>query len=373
MLQSPSCRFEREGWQPSRVRGRIARGVLVARDANERGSPPHPASRRGEAAGPPGGHEVRAFGRPCIPTHEEPCVRVGGANRRHLTNVRVRRARLSVQIVAVIPDDHETKIVDGREDGCAGADDDALLASAHRQPATVPLRGTDLCRQDDMRLIQGCGDTGHVAAIGHDEKDSPAGRARGDCCRGEKGGPCRAGQSRPHRPGGLAGGERSEEGFCVLVLAPGARVERSGCGRCRGSVLRLGFDPGMTRRDGEAKDISERPRIAIGDGTGHPGDLVGEDRLGTDHARQRRQPAVVLDGVIARVTTLEEVAVDQSAGEANAYAGAGHRVVGQRRRDRVVKRAIEMGQRDVHRDPRDRSDGRHRRGIRGVRVRLPQP
>ena len=47
-----------------------------------------------------------------------------GAQQQHLAGVRVRRPRLGVQVVAVVPDRHQPEVVDRRERGGAGADHD---------------------------------------------------------------------------------------------------------------------------------------------------------------------------------------------------------------------------------------------------------
>ena len=74
--------------------------------------------------------------RACPPTSSAAPARWARSDE-HLAHVRVRRARLGVQVVAVVPDDDQPEVAHRGEGRRAGADGDLHAAAQHRQPAAV--------------------------------------------------------------------------------------------------------------------------------------------------------------------------------------------------------------------------------------------
>jgi hypothetical protein len=96
----------------------------------------------------------------------------------------------------------------------------------------------------------------------------------------------------------------------------------------------------VSGRDGQAEDVGEGARVAVGDLSGQGGDLWGEDRLGRGDALQVREAALV----VALLDAFEEEAVHELSGEPDPYATARHRRRVQRRRHQVVEGPIQMRQ-----------------------------
>ena len=72
------------------------------------------------------------------------------AQREHLPGVRVRRAALGQQVVAVVPEHDQAEVVNGGEHGGAGARRDPHRAAQHRQPAPVPFGRAEIGGQADV-------------------------------------------------------------------------------------------------------------------------------------------------------------------------------------------------------------------------------
>ncbi len=140
--------------------------------------------------------------------------------------------------------------------------------------------------------------------------------------------------------------QAGQEGGTGGIDAPGvqapARV-RGGDGD-RKRLLLLG--PGMPRRDGEAQDVGQGARVAVGDRPAQGQDGRREDRLRRDDPAQRGEPA----GVVAGGDAVEHVAVDVLAGEPHPHADTRRHLRVEVRRDGVVERAVEVRRLDVDRD-----------------------
>ncbi len=139
-----------------------------------------------------------------MPTDDGGGVRKMGAQHQHLADVRVRRPRLRVQVVTVVPDDHETEVVHRRESGGAGTDDRADHTPAGQQEAPVTLGRTEIGGENDVAVrpepgLQRGVDPSHVTPIGDDDHCAPPARDRGRHELGDLGRPGRARQRWPHR------------------------------------------------------------------------------------------------------------------------------------------------------------------------------
>ncbi len=109
----------------------------------------HHRAGRDQVVGPPAAHQRVRLGGPGVATDHCGAAQLVRPQHRDLAGVRVRRPRLGQRVVAVVPDDHQAQIGDRREHRAAGADDQPGLPAQHRQPAPVPLRGTQPRRQRD--------------------------------------------------------------------------------------------------------------------------------------------------------------------------------------------------------------------------------
>ncbi len=184
-------------------------------------------SRQAELVGPAGGEELLRLGRARDRAQEGGGALLSGARQQHLAGVRVGRARLGVEVVAVVPDDDEPQVVDRGEGGRAGADHDPAGAARDREEVPV-ARGraavggqADVVALPQQRQERGV-DPGHVAVVGHADQGAPAAVVgRGDGL-GDHGGPVVGRCGRPHGARGLAGPEAAEERVGMLHRRPGA-------------------------------------------------------------------------------------------------------------------------------------------------------
>ena len=315
-----------------------------------------------------------------------------GAQGQHLPGVRVRGPGLGVQVVAVVPEDHQAELTDRGEHRGPGARDHPDRTPQHGQPAAVPLGRAEIGGQADVASLaaQARGgqrrvDAGQVAGVRHDDDHAAAGRGRGGGGDGDLGGPLGAGQGRPGRPDRAALGQRGQErlsgwvpgpraglgpgrrrvlpdgGRAVCARVRGGRCGRSGrggagvradtvtgrwCGGGGGFALRGGV-PG---RDGQPEHVGQRARVPVGHRAGQVEDLGREHRLRRDHPLQPGQPTLVLAGL----DPVQQVAVNQLPGEPDPDPAAGHGRLVHAGRDQVVEGPVEVSERDVDRHPGDR-------------------
>ncbi len=118
--------------------------------------------------------------------------------------------------------------------------------------------------------------------------------------------------------------------------------------RGRWFVRLFGLDAGVPGWDGQAEDVGEGARVAVGDLACQGGDLRGEDRLRRGHPLQEGEAAFV----VALVDAFEQEAVHELSGEPNPTRQPGTALRVQRRRDEVVERAVQVRQRHVDGHPR---------------------
>jgi hypothetical protein len=115
-------------------------------------------------------------------THEQTGPGEVAAEHGDIAGVTVRRARLGKAVVAVVPDNDETEIRDGGEDGRPRPDDGTDRATAHGQKPAVPLGRTDVRMQHDMvfRTTERRGESAvhgiGVAAVRYDDNRPPTSR-----------------------------------------------------------------------------------------------------------------------------------------------------------------------------------------------------
>ena len=100
-----------------------------------------------------------------------------GAQGEHLAGVRVRGARLGVQVVAVVPEHHQAEPGDRGEHRGPGARHHPDQAAAHGQPAPVALGRAEVRGEADViqaGLGQGRVDAVQVAGVRHDDEHAAA-------------------------------------------------------------------------------------------------------------------------------------------------------------------------------------------------------
>ena len=155
-----------------------------------------------------------------------------GTQQQGLAGVRVRRPRLGVQVVAVVPDHHQAEACDRRERCGAGADHDPPATARDGEEVAVALRGTGVSGEHDVLVgTEHRGQRGvdprDVLAVRHDDQGAAAARDRGrDGVRDERR-PVGAGGRAPDRPRRPAVGQVPEERGRGRVGCPG-RLGRAG-------------------------------------------------------------------------------------------------------------------------------------------------
>ncbi len=247
-------RLERDRGQARRPRMGVPcqLGVAVAGsdDARHRGAHDPPVGQY--LARPARVDQQLALRRPGEAADQQRGAGLVGAGDQDVARVRVRRARLGVQVVAVVPDHEQARVRHRRERGRARADDDARPAAADGQPPPVPLRRPQVRGQRDDGIAAHPCRAGRrqrvdVPLVGHDEQGAaPAagGRRRG---LREPGRPVLSGQGLPDRVGGLAGRQCGEQRRPAPVTTP-AGGGRRGVGRFPRPVRRARRVPGGRER-----------------------------------------------------------------------------------------------------------------------------
>src|SRR4051812_48177230 len=96
------------------------------------------------------------------------------ARQRDIACVAVRRSRLGVQVVPVVPDHDEAKILHRSPDGGARADDTSHRTAAYLKEPAIALGGTQICGQCHVSvgtedLVEGLRHPRHVAVIRYDD------------------------------------------------------------------------------------------------------------------------------------------------------------------------------------------------------------
>ena len=254
--------------------------------------------------------------------------------------------------------------MDRREHGGPGARHHAGRTAADGQPAAVPLGGPKAGGQRDVAAGteqpgQGRVDQVQVTRVGQHDQRAPAGcrgRARGprDLLR-----PVRPGQRGPDRARRAAAGQRAEERSARGVAGPRPRLRHRHWPGQRGGGRAGLLGPGVPGRDGQPQHVGQGARVAVGDLPGQGHDLRAEHRFRRDHPVQPGQaPAVRAGG-----HPVQQVPVDELAGEPDPDPAAGYRLAGQPFRDQVIERPVQVGQRDVDGHPGDRQLGRVGPGI----------
>ncbi len=271
--------------------------------------------------------------------------------------------------------------MDRREHGSPGPGGDTHRAAGYRQPPPVTFGRSKVRRE--AGVLAGAKhpgqrpvDQAQVTYVWNHDQGSPARGGRGACRARYFLGPVLAGQCRPDRAWCAAVGEGSQERGASRVAGPWPQgwARRSGAhrSRCRPRrVLRLSragrapwpgrrFHPRVPRWDSQPEHIGEGARVPVGDLAGERRDFLGEHGLRRDDPLQGGQAA----RVVAGAHPFQQVAAGELAREPDPDPAAGNRRLGQPFRHEVVKRPVQVSERHIDGDPRNRQQGRHRRAGR---------
>ena len=258
------------GGQPRRPGERVALQSAVVGTGDADGDPLPQRPRSGELVSPAALEQHLGLDAAGEATDQRRGALALRAQEQDLSGVGVGRTRLGVQIVAVVPDHHQAEVVDRREGGSPGADDDSASAAGHREELPVATCRTHLRSQRDVLTLpqhrkQCSVHPGDVLAVRDADQHAPSARLRR-----RRGVRDERGQSVPgaaprrlggcHRPRG--GGGTPPPGACAAHAASAAPRRRAGARRCRG-LPPLGG--GVPFRDREAQHVRAGAGVALRD------------------------------------------------------------------------------------------------------------
>ena len=280
---APPGRPARPGWAAGRSRRAGSRASCgsspVGAIAGVRAAQRRPGRPRSPCAQPVSSSSCASAVRANPPTSAAAAGQLGPGEQ-HLAGVRVRRPRLGVQVVAVVPDHHQPEVGDRREHRRPGADHHRHLAAAGGEeragtarPARAP-RDSATCRPGPSTAVERGVEPVEVAGVGHDRRRRPAGRATVAAAASA----IRAGQSSPGSADQTARrgppvGERAQERRAAPGRPPqpgpscGQLIRRRPVRRSAGA----GAEPARPGRAGAARRGAARRRGCRRTGRPPPG------------------------------------------------------------------------------------------------------
>ena len=280
---------------------------LIGRGPDLRRRLPQGLRAAGQRPGPAAPDELGELGRAGEAADERGRAAPVRAQDEYLTGVRVRRAGLGVQIVAVVPEHHQAELGDRGEHRGPGARHHLDQAPAHGQPAAIAFSRPEVRAQADVarwalrHIGQGRVDAAQVAGIRyHDDHAAARGRR---CCGGDGdlSRPFRARQRRPGGPDRATLRQASQERRACRVASPGTHIRLYPPARLRAALkaaLRLAggvpFGGGVPGRDGQPEHVGQRAGVPVRHRPGQVEDLRREHGLRRGHPFQPGQLALVL-------------------------------------------------------------------------------
>ena len=171
------------------------------------GGPAYDVAGRGDRAGPAGADQAGALGGARQPADHQRGALDRSSAGQDRADVRVGRARLGVQVVAVVPDHGQAEVMDGGEHRGPGAEHGAHLArggpaasagSARPGPARRSARRAG---RRPTSAVSAASTRSTSRWSGQHDQGAPAGGQRGGDQPGQLVRPGRAGQRRPDAPG----------------------------------------------------------------------------------------------------------------------------------------------------------------------------
>ena len=269
-------RLPGQAGQPGGRRPRVPGELrVVAGRQHLRGTRPHRLPGGHDLPRPAGLDQQLGLSRAGVPADQYGGSAEPRPGQQHVAGVRVRRARLGVQVVPVVPDGDQSEPVDRGEHGRPGPDHHRHRTPAGGQERAVALRRPQ--RRGERDVPPGAGQRGQrgvepvqVPGIGyHGHRATPGPGGRGQRL-GEPGRPVLAGQRRPDRPRGPTRGERPQEARSVRVAVPAGRRRAAGPVRCGRVAGPIGSDPLRGRVSisrGGGRRFSLRRRLPLGPGS----------------------------------------------------------------------------------------------------------
>ena len=322
----------------------------------------------GDGGRPAGADQPGRLGGAGEPADQRPRAGPVRPQREDLPRVGIGGTRLGVQVVPVVPDDDQAEVADRGEHGGPGTGHHPYRPAGHGQPAPVALGGPEPGRETGVparpeHAGQRAVDEAQVPGVRHHDERAPPGRPGRRCCNRDLLRPERPGQRRPDRARRPPLRERGEKRLPGRVTRPRPRRRprsgpsgwpspvpdgcRAGPGGFRPRRPASGFGTGVTRRDRQPEHVGQGAGAAVGDLPGERRDLRAQHRLGRNYPLQIGQPPRMLaDGLPvpagSRPSAGPRTAPLPGTRGPRPPPAAGHQ---------VVEQPVEVGERDVDRDP----------------------
>ncbi len=273
VLHRLAQQLERLARQPRRagggVAGEVALGVAGEADGDALADE---VAGRGHLGGPAGAQEVLRLDAAGVRRQHGRAAGLLGAHQQDLAGMGVRRPRLVVQVVAVVPDRHQAEVADGRERGRAGADHDPDRSARDGQERAVALRRARVGLEHDVSALaeprrQRSVEPVEVAVVGDAHQGPAAGERGGDHGLGQDRGPVVAGHHGPDGPRRAVGQPVEDVDAARVVLdeiGVDARLDRRAPARSAASRRwrAAAGRPAAARRSGCRRTSRPRRRSA---------------------------------------------------------------------------------------------------------------
>ncbi|AGL19428.1 hypothetical protein L083_5918 [Actinoplanes sp. N902-109] len=243
-LQCLPRRLPRQTRQPRGHRPRIPRQLrIIPGGSYRRRPPPHRLASRHDLLGPARLDQQLRFSRTGEAADKRSAPRQLSPGQQHLTRVRVGRPRLGMQVVPVVPDDHQPQPSHRREHRRPRPRHHRHPVPAGRQEPPVPLGRPGSSLQSHMpprteRLPQGPVDPLQIPRVRNDDDHPTPTARRSSGGPGDPRRPILPGQRGPHRPRAPPLPQRLQEGGSRRIIPPPGIAIR------RGTVCRRRPRPG---------------------------------------------------------------------------------------------------------------------------------
>jgi hypothetical protein len=283
---------------------------------------------------------------------------IGSPQREHLPRVWIWRTLLGKQIIAIVPERHQAKIMHRCVRSRAIADHDANFSAESRQEGSIAGSGPRFGHQHGEAsgtegLGTGLGEAIKISLVRHDDHCTTAALGAGSGTAGEAKSPVpggrRAGSYLPHGPRTSTCAKRCQkfraggivqEWSCGLIIWQAISTRLPRCLFCRG----------VPRRHGKPHHVGECARVMISNLPDQPRDLGAQHRLLRDDLVKWRQRSVM----ITHGNSIKDEPVTQPSREPYSHPSARHCVRILFRRHRIVERPVQMTERYVDSHPGDR-------------------
>ncbi len=207
--------------------------------------------------------------------------------------MRVRRALLGVGVVPVLQDRDQPEVRQRREDGGAGARDDARATRQRLQEGPVAGRRAEVGLQPHVPLgddvVQRRPEPVEVAVVGDDEQRRATRGQRSPGGEGEQRERVAAGGEGRHRPRGVPVADVGEEGRAGLVPLPAEQVRPQRDGVVADGAAPSTFSSAPACRPGTARRTTSDSVPPYSAATRRHSSSVAPDRTGNPDTTRRRR------------------------------------------------------------------------------------